>query len=526
MEKKIPKVRSRILSCLPMLLLIFYIVYPVTVSAGFITREADTVMTPESIIELEQRLAIADGFSDKSEGTGTHSTQPAGNKNMEAVVHGVWSHVSIITRPFTSLQRLLFLAVDTVADALRWTWCSTLKEQEIVPLSNSNSMDLVDWEKKLDEITGVPSSKGTIRYLIDGDEFFPRLIQRINEASESIYVRTYIFDTDDFAVKIADLLKNRSHYVDTRVLLDGGGSIMASKVDSKSMPADHIGPVAMRTFLKEGSKIRVRQRTNPFLFFDHSKTTILDQKLAFIGGMNIGREYRYDWHDMMMEIKGPVVDILRNDFNRAWAHAGFMGDLEKLIYKLKRKKTETDDLGYPIRVLFTRPGDSQIYRTQIAAIRNAKRYIYIQNAYFSDDKILYELVKASRRGVDVRVILPDVGNWKKISLTGSLKNMMNSSNALAANVMLANGIKVYLYPGVSHIKAAVYDGWACLGSANFDKASLHLNEEINIATSHAPAVNRLIERLFHHDFEKSRELTMAYKIAGIDYISELIADQL
>ncbi|MFV1957105.1 MAG: phospholipase D-like domain-containing protein, partial [bacterium] len=95
-----------------------------------------------------------------------------------------------------------------------------------------------------------------------------------------------------------------------------------------------------------------------------------------------------------------------------------------------------------------------------------------------------------------------------------------------ANAMLANGIKVYLYPGMSHIKAAVYDGWACLGSANFDKASLHLNEEINIATSHPPAVDDLLERLFLPDFEKSRELTQEYKIAAIDYISELIADQL
>ena len=525
MEKNLTKIKSRTISWCFVLLLLLYIVMPATASAGFIKRESDTNMTPESIKELEYRLAVDDGFSKELEGIEAHGKQAAGSRKMQAVAHGVWSHISIITRPFTSFQRLLFMVVDTAADAFRWTWPNSFNDGEVAPLARHEGMDLVEWERELDEITGTTSSKGTIRYLIDGEEFFSRLIKRMSEAVESIHLRTYIFDNDEHATKIGEILKKRSHEVDTRVMLDGAGSIMATMGDSENMPADHKVPNSVRAFLKEGSKIRVRQRTNPFFFFDHSKTTILDRKIAFIGGMNIGREYRYEWHDMMMEVEGPVVDILQNDFNRAWAHAGFFGDFEKLIYRLKRKKKVADDLGYPIRVLFTRPGDSQIYRTQIAAIRNAKKFIFIQNAYFSDDKFLYELIRARRRGVDVRVILPDRENWNK-SLKGSLKKMMNSSNALAANAMLANGIKVYLYPSMTHIKAAVYDGWACLGSANFDKASLHMNEEINIATSHPSAVNELVERLFLPDFEKSRELTREYKIAAIDRISELIADQL
>ena len=149
----------------------------------------------------------------------------------------------------------------------------------------------------------------------------------------------------------------------------------------------------------------------------------------------------------------------------------------------------SEENGYPVRVLFTRPGDAQIFRAQLAAIRNAQRYIWIENAYFTDDAMLYELARARKRGVDVRVILPLVGNHGPI----------NQSNALAANAMLEHGIRVFIYPGMSHVKAAVFDGWACLGSANWDKLSFRINKELNLATSHVPAVEELEQRLFEVD---------------------------
>ena len=63
-------------------------------------------------------------------------------------------------------------------------------------------------------------------------------------------------------------------------------------------------------------------------------------------------------------------------------------------------------------------------------------------------------------------------------------SIMERSNRIAVNTLLAHGARVYHYPSMSHVKAAVYDGWACLGSANFDRLSLRLNREANIATSH------------------------------------------
>lgn len=111
-------------------------------------------------------------------------------------------------------------------------------------------------------------------------------------------------------------------------------------------------------------------------------------------------------------------------------------------------------IGCTIRPLYKRNFDAQIYRAQLAAIR----------------------------GVDVRVILPTAGNH----------GPMNASNQVAINKMLHNEIRVYLYPGMSHVKAAIFDGWACVGSANFDKLSLEINEELNLATSEPAVVRELL----------------------------------
>ena len=94
--------------------------------------------------------------------------------------------------------------------------------------------------------------------------------------------------------------------------------------------------------------------------------------------MNIGREYRYEWHDLMMEVKGPVVGRLKKDFRKAWAHAGPFGDLAYLFSGASTAaydpENEPPEL-YNIRTLYTKAGATQILDAQLAAIRNAKGYI-------------------------------------------------------------------------------------------------------------------------------------------------------
>jgi cardiolipin synthase len=89
---------------------------------------------------------------------------------------------------------------------------------------------------------------------------------------------------------------------------------------------------------------------------------------------------------------------------------------------------------------------------------------------------------------------------------------------------VANGIRVYIYPGMTHVKAILVDGWACVGSANFNKLSLRTNIETNVATSDPTFVKELRERLFEVDFEKSREVTQAYEVNWSDWLSSFILD--
>jgi cardiolipin synthase len=480
----------------------------------FSTGDAGAYSLPFVYVDLDRELGVFVRYSPAPrEGrAASKSSQVA-----QSAAHLAQSHFGgLVTRPVSSVFRLLFVAKDAAVETVRPTWLVTLETQPIPKLNDGPGMDLDAWETRLDELTGNTATRGTIDYLVDGEAFFVRFIDAISTAKKSIDLRTYIFDNDDFAEKIGDLLRRRaSEGIDTRILLDGLGTIIATGADHASMPERYVAPESVRLFLETDSKIDVRQSRNPWLVSgDHVKTTIVDGTVAFTGGMNIGREYRFVWHDLMMELRGPVVDELSNEFNKAWAHAGPLGDAGYALQRLKPNPSNAEDVGYPLRLLHTRAGDSEIFLAQRQAIRTANQYIFVQNAYLTDDAMLYELAKARRRGVDVRVILPLVGNHGPV----------NKSNALAANAMLEHGIRVFLYPGMSHVKAAIFDGWACLGSANWDKLSFRTNKELNIATSHPEYVQSLFERVFDPDFDKSIELTEPFPERWSDHLAEIVAD--
>ncbi len=424
-----------------------------------------------------------------------------------------------LLRPVSTLRSLGFLIKNTLADLATQALISMVHLPEITklpipPLARGPGMDLEEWERELDAITNSAPLSGSLEFLIDGDEYFPALVDSIEQASQSIHIRTYIFDNDDFAIQIADLLRRRSSEVDVKVSMDGIGTLTAELTHSNSMPASFDPPASIAEYLRSGSTVNVRTLTNPWFSGDHTKVTIVDREVAFLGGMNIGREYRYDWHDLMVRLEGAVVEELARESDGAWAKSGMLGDLAALFQNFDERKASRKANEYPIRVLHTRAQDSQIYEAQLAAIRRAQRYIYIENPYFSDDAILFELIAARRRGVDVRFVIAERGDME----------LMDMSNAQAINEMLANGIRVYMYPDMTHVKATIVDDWLMVGSANLDKLSLRVNNEINVATSHPQAVHELKRRLFHVDFERSVELTRPLR-ADLRYqLAETLAD--
>ena len=472
---------------------------------------------PRSIDPINDEIAISNNAPPK----GYRLVRKAAGYGQTAVLYVRSTEVESVLRPASYATSLGSLVLKSAAGAMgRVALSTTLMpalDGDIPPVSNAEPMDLVAWEAQLDRVTNTTQSRGTLEFLVDGEEYFERLETAILSANESIDVRTYIFDNDDYAVSVADLLKSRSEDdVRVHVMFDSLGTMRAMQVDPDSTPSDHQAPLSISRYLRRDSHAKVRSTANPWLTGDHTKTTIIDRKIAYVGGMNIGREYRYEWHDLMMEVRGPVVNQLQYESDKAWAHAGLLGDLAKFVAFIKGEGNDADDEGYPLRVLQTKNFDSDIYKAQIAAIRNAQSYILIENAYFSDDRTLYELAKARRRGVDVRVILPAGGNH----------GALNASNEVAINMMLEHGIRVYRFPGMSHIKAAVFDGWACVGSANFDKLSLKINKELNLATSNTAAVAELMDKVFLPDLMASEEISEPADISMMARVTEILVDEL
>jgi cardiolipin synthase len=381
-------------------------------------------------------------------------------------------------------------------------------------------MDPAGWEATLDRIVAQPRIAGRMWPLIDGEAYFTALVEAIRDARATIDIQVYIFDADDYALRIADLLKARSREVRVRVLTDRLGSAMAGQVPSRS-PYYSRGqpPVSIIDYLRRDSAVEVRALDNPWLTSDHTKLIVVDGERAFAGGMNIGREYRYEWHDLMVGLEGPIVTRLQDDFAQRWAYAGIGGDLAWAVAGARRGDPEAAAAGEPlagIRPLYTRPADPQILRAQLAAMRAAQSRIWVQQPYIADDEVIASLIDARRRGVDVRVILPVRND----------SGLMHSANLLAAKAFLNNGIRVYGFPGMTHVKAALYDGWACIGSANFDKLSLRVNREIDLATADPAFVAALERDLFLADFARAREWNEPQPVRWIDYLAEFFADQL
>ena len=420
--------------------------------------------------------------------------------------------LALVKNPVSSATRLADLGVQTI---FRLVQTPLPGPGSGVPtLSPGKGMDLAAWEKWLDRYTGTQREQGTMKLLIDGDNFFNRFEQAVAEATNHIYLNIYIFDRDDVAVGIADELKRKSTNVDVKVIFDRLGSIAAGTVPPGTpMPENFIPPKSIGSYLKDGSKVHVRPFLNPWLSADHTKVCLIDGNEAWLGGMNLGREYRYEWHDLMVELQGPVVVSLEKEFSRCWAHEGMLGDLAYVAALVdgpypKRFPEPTNEI--PVRLLPTKTAWKPFSAAVLEALSRAQKYVYVENPYLFDKHVIRALVRARQRGVDVRVILPRVNDFK----AGGRSNMV------IADYLIEHGVRVFFYPGMTHVKALLVDGWSCLGSGNLNHLSLRLNQEQNVATSDPGFAARLNRELFEPDFARSYELKDEISVDWVDFVVE------
>jgi phosphatidylserine/phosphatidylglycerophosphate/cardiolipin synthase-like enzyme len=393
----------------------------------------------------------------------------------------------------------------------------TRPKSEIPPLTHAPGMDLAAWEQWLDHHTHAPREQGSLRLLIDGDQFYPLFERRVAEAQHSVDMLVCIFDRDDVSVDMANLLKQRSTNIEVRVIFDRMMTRQAEALPpATQMPEGFIQPKSVAPYLRHDSKVHVRPQPNPVFTVDHTKLYLVDGRYAYVGGMNVGREYRYEWHDVIAEVQGPVVASYQRQFNKKWAQGGPWGDLGLLAETIGGKKPErnqgSDTNLIELRRLYTRNFSRQIRSAELAAINRASGYVFAENPYLYSTEFINALVRARRRGVDVRYIFPSENDL----IAG------RRSNLVTANYLREQGIRVYTYPGMTHVKALLVDGWVCFGSANFDALSLRLNREDDLATSNPAFAARFRHDIFEADFNKSGELKEELQEERGDNLADLL----
>lgn len=362
-----------------------------------------------------------------------------------------------------------------------------------------------------EQATGVPLIAGNkVTLLFDGPATMREMMAAARAATSSINLETYIFDQDPVGIQFAELLmEKRRQGVTVNVIADGVGTLGTPAEFFEKLRAAGINVLIFNPVnpAKRPGKWQLNNR-------DHRKIMVVDGKVAFTGGINISSTYansslfrsrmkasnadssKVGWRDTHIKIEGPAVGALQYAFIDNWVRQD-AGELPQAEY-FPRLAPVGDKV---VRVLATTPDrDSEIYKSLLIAMNEAKKAIHITSAYFvPDQQIVDALVNAARRGVDVKLVLPGVSDHDFIKYAGEA----------FYDELLSGGVRIFqLQVAVLHAKTAVIDGaWSTIGSANIDRRSFIHNYEINVVVID-PAFGRDMEAAFNEDLRDSKEVSL------------------
>lgn len=355
------------------------------------------------------------------------------------------------------------------------------------------------------------SGGNRVTLINNGDEFFDQLFNAVDQAKLSINLETYIFNSDDIGWNLAKKLAAKARKgVEVNVIYDAIGCINTSASLFEFMKKMGI------ELIEYHPVVPWRKYFNLYLR-DHRKLMVIDGSIAFIGGMNIGNEYagkKYggqNWRDTHIKIEGPAVRDIEYFFLENWHRQG--GALVDISRYFPAIKPVGDTIVMALSST-SRRRIKPIYQTYLAAIANARTYVYITNAYFvPDNRIVKALIRAAKKGVDVRILLP---------AKSDLPFVQHASRYLYKR-FLKHAIKIYEYKkAVLHAKTAVIDDiWATVGSSNLDRRSFNANLEVN-AIILDQTFGEKMKNQFLKDIKNSNEIQIEYykRRSIVQYIKE------
>lgn len=333
--------------------------------------------------------------------------------------------------------------------------------------------------------------------LVDGEATFASIFEGIAKAEHYVLVQFYIIRDDRLGQQLADVLIERARAgVKIWMLYDDVGSGRSmSKAFKKRLRDEGItvaGFNQRHRFLRIAGPMRINYR-------NHRKVVLVDGKVAWTGGLNVGVEYlgedkRYGprWRDTHLRLEGPAAMSFAMIFREDWQWATG----EELI--LPPFQAIEEPGGTPALVMATGPAD-RIESCAIAfsdVIAQARERLWVVSPYFvPDTDIRTALYAAALRGVDVRIMLPEKPDHLLVWL---------ASNA-HADAMVKHGIHVHRYTaGFLHQKVLLMDDRiVSVGSVNFDNRSFAINFEISVWMTEPQTISA-VEAMLLADFGNCR----------------------
>lgn len=351
----------------------------------------------------------------------------------------------------------------------------------------------------LNEGEAVLTDNNDVRIFTDGEEKFQELIYEIEHAKRYIHIEYYIIRNDELWEEIERVLVRKAGQgVKVRVLFDSMGCREMKKSDWRRLKDAGIEVAEFFPALLGKFQLRVNYR-------NHRKIVVIDGRLGFIGGFNIGREYlgrdeRFGyWRDTHLCVEGAAVTSLAVRFVLDWNYAAKENlFLDDDLFEIPQYVRDGSD---PVQIITSGPDSKypKIRDNYLRLIHMARKSIYIQTPYFIPDADIRDaLVIAAKSGIDVRIMIPCKPDhpfvyWATYSYIGE---------------MIEAGARCYTYSnGFLHSKCLCADGLvSCVGTANMDIRSFALNFEVNAVIYSAKTTQKL-EEAFERDILKSSIIT-------------------
>jgi len=384
-----------------------------------------------------------------------------------------------------------------------------LEEYDLLPIKERVPRARMLTELNLNNDDAILTFANHVKVYIDGPELFDQLIEDIKNAKESVSLEFYTFYADKLGHRVLAALEQAAKN-GAKVVYDTSGSR-----GTKPAFFDHLRELGgqAQPFISTSKK---HWFTTPRLNYHlHRKLVIVDHKIGYIGGFNIGDQYVNQskkfghWRDTHLRVVGQSPILMEVRFAMDWNTSTRKTNLPKFElselrdFTIDRKDFDKDD-NVAMQIVSSGP-DNQRYgirRGYEGIIAGAKEYVYIQTPYLiPEDSILESLIIAAKSGVDVRIMIPCMPDHP----------FVYRATEYYAKYLVAHGVKVYKYnDGFIHAKIMVSgSNISSVGSANQDFRSYTLNFEVN-SFNYNPALTKELKEIFEKDLEQCTLLTNEY----------------